>query len=83
MEFNKKMNRAGGVTLPSALRRQYGFATGEKFSVSVNDAGDVVLKRTEGQCLFCQAEQGLINFQGRFVCGSCIEHMSAAKREGV
>jgi transcriptional pleiotropic regulator of transition state genes len=81
MEFNKKLNRAGGVTLPSALRREYGFSAGEKFSVSVNDAGDVVLKRIEGQCLFCKAEQGLIKFHGRLVCDRCIERMAASVGE--
>nr|WP_240472961.1 AbrB/MazE/SpoVT family DNA-binding domain-containing protein [Paenibacillus sanguinis] len=81
MKFDKKMNRSGGVTLPSALRREYGLAAGEKFQVSVNQHGDVVLKRTEGQCLFCQADQDLIPYLGRLVCRSCVSSMAVQAGE--
>lgn len=75
MNFDKKMNRNGGITLPSALRRAYGLAAGEKFQISVNQDGSILLKRTEGQCLFCGTDKQLITFRGRFVCAQCIHAM--------
>ena len=36
MQFNKKISKAGGVTLPSALRRAVGIEAGEKFSVQLH-----------------------------------------------
>lgn len=75
MNFDKKMNRSGGVTLPSALRREYGLAPGEKFKISVNQDGSILLKRTEGNCLFCGDDRHLIKFQARFVCVQCVRDM--------
>ncbi|MFD3260858.1 AbrB/MazE/SpoVT family DNA-binding domain-containing protein [Paenibacillus lentus] len=75
MKFNKSLNRSGGITLPSALRRAYGLSAGEKFSVSVDGEGSIVLKRIEGNCLFCGADKHLIRHRGRFVCVQCIRDM--------
>ena len=71
MEHNKKVNRAGGVSIPASLRREYGIEPGEKVNVSVNDQGVIELKRIEGACIFCQANENLKQYKGRYVCNEC------------
>ena len=71
MQFNKKMSKAGAITLPSALRRATGIEAGEKFSVHLQEDGSVLLKRTQGSCIFCQSEENLLSYKGRFVCQPC------------
>lgn len=52
MEHNKKINRSGAVSLPAALRREYGIEAGEKVNINVNAEGVIEIKRIEG--LDCQ-----------------------------
>ncbi len=77
MQFNKKISKAGGVTLPSALRRAVGIEAGEKFSVQLQEDGSVLLKRTQGSCIFCKAEAALVSHNGRLVCQPCANDLSA------
>ncbi|TWH45917.1 AbrB/MazE/SpoVT family DNA-binding domain-containing protein [Sporomusa sp. KB1] len=76
MEFNKKINRSGGVTLPSALRRELGIEEGEKLNIKVVDNGDIVLKRVVGACVFCGSDENLKVHKGRFACKSCRDTVS-------
>lgn len=75
MQFDKKINKAGAVTLPAALRRAIGIDSGEKFSINLQENGDIILKRTQGSCLFCESEKDLIAYKGRLICKSCINEM--------
>lgn len=73
MQFNKKMSKAGSITLPAALRRTLGIEAGEKFSVNLQENGSVLLKRSQGSCIFCKSEDALISHNGRLVCQTCID----------
>lgn len=80
-DFNKKISKTGSVTIPAALRREYGLTNGDRFKIAVDEKdGTIILQRTQGSCLFCGADQRLIVFGGRFVCDGCVEKMSAAVR---
>lgn len=75
MLTNKKINRAGGVTIPSAIRRDYGIEAGDKVVVDVNlKNGDIILHRNDGSCMFCGSED-VILYKGRYICRACIEAM--------
>ena len=73
MEHNKKINRAGGISIPAPIRREYGIEAGEKVNISVNDQGVIELKRIEGACVFCQSNEDLKFYRGRYICGKCQE----------
>lgn len=77
-EFNKKISKSGAITLPAALRRDYGLTDGERFKIVVDgEDGSILLQRTEGSCLFCGCDKELIVYMGRFVCADCIGNMDA------
>jgi transcriptional pleiotropic regulator of transition state genes len=76
--FNKKISKTGAVTIPAALRREYGLTGGERFNIAVENDGSIRLQRTQGSCLFDGSDENLIIFDGRFVCSRCVERMTAA-----
>lgn len=76
MQFNKKISKSGAVTLPAALRREFGIDQGEKFNIGVDAEGSITLKRTQGSCIFCKSENDLITHSSRFVCKSCVESIN-------
>lgn len=71
----KKISRAGSVTIPAHLRRELGLEHGEVLDVSHTNKGDIVLRRSRGHCLFCKSDRELIVHDGRFVCKTCIDRM--------
>lgn len=76
-EFNKKISKGGSITLPAALRRDYGLSGGEKFRIQViGEDGAILLERIQGECMFCKSDKEMIVFEGRFICSACVEAMA-------
>lgn len=74
MEYNKKIGKGGGVTLPADLRRSLGIQGGEKVVIDVNHLDGIIqIKRVEGSCLLCKANENLKIHEGRFICQDCID----------
>lgn len=81
MEYNKKINKAGSVTLPAAMRRELGISHGERFKIFAKNDGIIELKRIQGECIFCKSDHNLIVHAGRYVCGNCLQKMNQINNE--
>lgn len=75
MDYNKKISRSGAITLPAALRREYGIEPGEQVNISVDEFGKLVVKRVTGCCMLCRNDQDLKVYNGRFICAECINKL--------
>ena len=75
MEHNKKISRAGTVSRPASLRREYGIEPGEKVNISVNAKGVIEVTRIEGACVFCRNNDDLVNYAGRYICAACLQEV--------
>lgn len=71
----KKINKAGGITIPKELRRDYGFSQGEAVEV-VPEGNKLVIRKYSPKCLLCNAYEEVIEHKGRHVCKKCIKEMS-------
>ena len=69
----KKISKSGGVTIPVALRREFGISSGERINVEIADDGSIVLKRVGGNCILCGGHEGLRVFNKKLLCKSCLE----------
>ena len=67
----KKISRAGSVTIPAHLRREYGITAGEQGAIEMAAAGMISMKRIVGRGVFCGADKELRAYKGRFVCAAC------------
>ena len=81
MEYNKKLNKAGSLTLPAAMRRELGIGHGERFKIISKNEGSIELKRIQGQCVFCDSDINLFSYMGRFICEQCLKKMNNAQHE--
>jgi transcriptional pleiotropic regulator of transition state genes len=79
MEYNKKLNKAGSLTLPAAMRRELGIDRGDRFRIVVQDEGTIELRRIQGECIFCKDNNNLLIYAGRFVCNRCLQNMNEIK----
>lgn len=81
MENNKKINRSGGITLPASLRRDYGIDAGERVNIQVDSEGVIRIKRIEGSCVFCHSNENLQKYNGRYICGKCLQAIGGMDHE--
>lgn len=72
----KKISKAGGVTIPSSLRRELGIENGERVKIDVNNAGDIILKRITGSCIMCGGNDELIKLDNKYICKGCISKIN-------
>lgn len=73
------LNKSGGLTIPSELRREYNFMGGQAVDI-VADDGRLVISQHTPRCLFCQGAEGVGKYMGRYVCRSCVEKMTQEVR---
>jgi len=78
-QYSKKMNKAGSVTLPAAMRRELGIGHGERFKIAAASDGAIILQRVQGECIFCKSSENLITHAGRFVCRNCVRAMQGGE----
>lgn len=75
MEYQKKVSKSGGITIPSAARRDLALEAGEHMSVKVNRQGEIVLARIHGTCIVCGAHDKLAKIKGKFICRGCVDEL--------
>ena len=76
MDFFKKLNRKGGIHIPTDLRRSIGLEPGERLKLTADSAGNIVLHRITGACIFCGDTNNLKRHQGKYCCSACLGVMN-------
>lgn len=71
MNIERKIGAKGGITLPAHLRRDLGIQGKEKVSIEPQENGDILVKRINGSCIFCESVENVEAFKGKFVCDKC------------
>lgn len=70
----RKVDNLGRVVLPGSFRKS--LAIGEQDLVEIFIEGDrMILQKFQPACVFCGSAEGLICFQEKNVCRSCIERI--------
>lgn len=67
----RKVDELGRIVLPIELRRTLKIS--EKDALEIYVEGDkIILHKDRSACVFCNGEQGLVDFKGRKVCADCL-----------
>lgn len=73
---SKVISKAGGLTIPSDIRREYNsFLSGEAVDMTVED-GNIVIAPHTPRCIFCKGIEGVGKFKDRNVCKECVTAMA-------
>lgn len=67
----KKVSRAGGLTIPSAVRREMGIKPGDAMEIKKNTDGELVIGRYNLRCTFCETTENVHNLSGKGICSEC------------
>ena len=68
--FIREIDGVGRIVIPMQLRKELGLtATGSRVEM-FSDGKQIILKKSESDCIFCKAETELTEFEGKFICKS-------------
>jgi len=70
----RKVDDLGRIVLPIELRRTLDINERDSLEIFV-DGNQVILKKYEPACIFCNSADDVITFKGKNVCKSCIAEM--------
>lgn len=67
----RKVDELGRVVLPIELRRTLGIAERDALEIYV-DGENIILKKYEPACIFCDNAKDITIFRNRNICSECI-----------
>ena len=70
----RKIDGLGRVVLPIELRRLMNLEDNASLEIFV-DGDEIVLKKYQPACIFCDDAKDVINFKGKNVCPNCIREL--------
>ena len=70
----RKVDELGRIVLPIELRRTLGIAEKDALEIYV-DGENIVLKKYEPACIFCNNAKDIIVFKNRNICSKCIAEL--------
>ena len=73
----RKVDELGRIVLPIELRRTLDIEEKDSLEIYM-DGPSIVLKKFQPTCIFCDSDQGIVEFRGKNVCPKCFAEMSAA-----
>ena len=70
----RKVDELGLIVLPIELRRTLNIAERDALEIYV-DGNQVILKKYEPCCLFCNSAKDVQVYKGRNICGDCMAEL--------
>jgi len=69
----KKISKGGAITIPSDIRREFGFNGGDGVSIRWTESGALIIEKSAEICFFCGGNEECKKFWGRDICSICQE----------
>ncbi len=72
----RKVDELGRIVLPIEMRRTLDIAERDSLEIYV-DGENIILKKYQPACIFCEGSRDIINYKGKNVCPECINKLKA------
>ena len=70
----RKVDELGRIVLPIEMRRTLDIAERDALEIYV-DGENIILKKHQPACIFCENTKDIIQFEGKNVCAGCINKL--------
>ena len=70
----RKVDEVGRIVLPIEMRRTLDIAEKDALEIYV-DGDNIILRKYQPTCIFCDNAKGVISFKGKNVCPDCISKL--------
>ena len=72
----RKVDELGRIVLPIEMRRTLDIAEKDALEIYV-DGENIILRKYQPTCVFCDNARGVISFSGKNICPSCLAKIKA------
>jgi transcriptional pleiotropic regulator of transition state genes len=70
----RKVDELGRIVIPIELRRTLDIEEKDALEIYVNEA-EIILKKYEPACIFCDSVKGIVNYKGKNICQDCLNEI--------
>lgn len=70
----RNLDNLGRVVIPKEMRKLLSIEVGDPVEI-IKDKNTVVLKKYGNRCVFCDGDEGLVEFQENYVCEKCLSKL--------
>ncbi len=74
----RQMDSLGRIVLPIELRRTLDIAQKDSLEIYV-EGNQIILKKYEPTCIFCENSRDIVSFKGKNVCPACLKELRGIK----
>jgi transcriptional pleiotropic regulator of transition state genes len=76
----RKIDDLGRMVIPIELRKTMNINKKDPMEIFV-DEEKIILKKYEPACIFCGSADDTIEYEGRTICGECMENMKKLQED--
>lgn len=73
--FIREIDSVGRVVIPMQIRKELGLVEYGSRVEMFSDGKQIIVKKAVSDCVFCKCETELHEFEGKFICASCLEKL--------
>lgn len=77
----RRIDELGRVVIPKEIRDQFGIVEKDQIEIFV-EKGSIILKKYQPNCIFCNSEKDIQEYNDRFICSKCIVAIRNLNNEG-
>jgi transcriptional pleiotropic regulator of transition state genes len=77
----RKVDELGRIVLPKELRNALDIKEKDPLEIFVGDRGEIILRKYQPACIFCNSMENIRTFKGHNVCRDCMQKMSKYMNE--
>ena len=68
----RKVDELGRIVIPKEIRKTFRIEVKDELEIYVEE-DRIILKKYEPTCLFCGADENLLDFDDKSICAECAE----------
>ena len=66
----------GRVVIPKEMRKSYNLEVNDSVEIFVGDNEEIILKKYEPACMFCDSKYDIINYHNKMICKKCLAEIN-------
>lgn len=71
----RNLDTLGRIVIPMEIRRTFDIRSNDGIEILLN-SGQIILKKCQNRCIFCNSIGDLVNFKNKAICKDCVKSIS-------
>lgn len=72
----RSVDQLGRVVIPKEIRSTFNIEINDTLEIYINDKDEIILKKHEPACIFCDSTENVFLYNGKQICKNCMAQLS-------